>query len=556
MDEDYEDARALPRTGHWPLLWWALPLIIGYVLGFLLPGEVSPLWLLAVGLIALAVAQWTLKDSKWIIGLWSAFYLCGVVLLACAYWLIREPRPPSGYQLPPREATFSIRVDRLFADTRATGQVSGLGRIMHPPELLPHLKGQRVFFVVWPEEHIEAVIQGAVLRVRGRLAVIQATGNTYGFYDFLLRSGVYYELSPGSVRALVQPAPPYQQWARSVNIRMRDVLHLGVESEQEAQLAGISEAMLLGRKEALGQDQKSRFIESGTMHLFAVSGLHIGIVAAVLYGLFERLRLPRLAGALAGLTIVGLYVLIVGYPPSAMRALLMVALFWLALALVRKPSPMSALLASAIGVLLWNPQELLRPGFQLSYAVVGGILIYGLPLSQYLAERLRPFRYLPEESWSWWQRVWAKLWRAFLLAVGVSFSATLFSTPLTVAMFGVFSPGAVLLNTFLLPLASVALISDAFSAVLGLIGAWPLALWVNHVSWILNWLLDQIVALGLLAPGLFQQAQWRSLVLAPVTLSLMFLGYLAVLHLPPKPRYLWLPPLVLSLMLVLGLRLV
>lgn len=557
-DATTDGGPGLVRPGHWPLIWLLLPIILGYVMGAGIDWRISPMWLSVSGMGVLLAALWLVRGKESLpYGLWGGMFIGGALLLGWAYWLMREPQPPSGFQLPPREAELSLRIDRLFADARHNGQVSGLATIEGPPKLLPELEGQRAFFVLWPEQFENDFAPGARVRVRGRLAVLESTDEDYGFNTFLIRSGVYYEFDPGSTLALEEQAPGYERLARSVNLRIRDSLRLGAESEEERSLAGISEAMLLGRKEALGRNQKERFIESGTMHLFAVSGLHIGVIAGVLFLIFDWINVPRPVSAVVGLALVGAYVMVVGHPPSALRAYLMVFAFWAAAAFERKPSPMSALLASAILVLLFNPQELLRPGFQLSYSVVGGILLYGVPLSRYLAERFRPYRFLPEDSWTRRQHLWAKACRWSLLTLGVSFSATLFSTPLTIAIFGVFTPGAILLNAFLLPLASLALIVAGASAVFGLVGVGPVSWAINHLCWGLNWLLEKSVDLGLLAPGLFHAAEWHYLPLAPITLCFMFLGYLTVLHLPnQRPWHFWTPPAILAVMLVLGLRLV
>ena len=64
-------------------------------------------------------------------------------------------------------------------------------------------------------------------------------------------------------------------------------------SEQNAGFAGITVAMLLGKKSALSHEQKAIFLATGVMHLFAISGLHVGMIALILFQFLSLLRWPR-----------------------------------------------------------------------------------------------------------------------------------------------------------------------------------------------------------------------------------------------------------------------
>src|SRR5690606_9759001 len=98
----------------------------------------------------------------------------------------------------------------------------------------------------------------------------------------------------------------------------------------------------------LTAEQKERYIASGTMHLFAVSGLHVGIVAGLFAVVLAAMRFPRKFRPLVGLALLMAYVQVTGAAPSAMRAWWMAFFFWNAFALMRKPQPLSALAGSAL----------------------------------------------------------------------------------------------------------------------------------------------------------------------------------------------------------------
>ena len=154
--------------------------------------------------------------------------------------------------------------------------------------------------------------------------------------------------------------------------------------------------MLLGRKIELSKAQIERYRMTGTMHFFAISGLHIGVIATVIAQFLLLIRVPRAVAPWIGLPLLYLYVEITGGTPSAIRAFLMAAFFWSSFACQRQRSPFSALMCSAILVLIIDPNQLWSLGFQLSYAVVLSILLFGLPLHQVLTGRCQPYQWLPE----------------------------------------------------------------------------------------------------------------------------------------------------------------
>src|SRR5690606_40928374 len=113
------------------------------------------------------------------------------------------------------------------------------------------------------------------------------------------------------------------------------------------------------------------------MHLFAISGLHIGVIAAGIHAFLSLLRVPRLPKLVTGLTLLWLYVQITGGTPSAVRAFSMVALFQLTLQLRLPGNPVSAVATAALLVLMVDPLQLFSASFQMSYGIVASLLLYG-----------------------------------------------------------------------------------------------------------------------------------------------------------------------------------
>jgi competence protein ComEC len=138
---------------------------------------------------------------------------------------------------------------------------------------------------------------------------------------------------------------------------------------------------------ALTPAQWEVFSRTGTSHLIAISGLHVGLVAGFVFllarwlwsrstWLMARLAAPR-AAALAALMAALAYAALAGFAISTQRALLMLMVVMLALLAGRTLRPASALLLALLAVLLLHPSSLLSYGFWLSFGAVA-VLLYAL----------------------------------------------------------------------------------------------------------------------------------------------------------------------------------
>lgn len=140
----------------------------------------------------------------------------------------------------------------------------------------------------------------------------------------------------------------------------------------------VAEALLLGQKDHLSSDTRESFSSTGTMHILAVSGLHVGIIYLLLQKFLlllsgrGRVRVLRLFLVLAGLWS---YAILTGLPPSVQRASFMFSMIAIGAQLKRPNSILNNVLVSAFVLLVIDPNLLYQVGFQLSYAAVLGIIL-------------------------------------------------------------------------------------------------------------------------------------------------------------------------------------
>jgi competence protein ComEC len=142
----------------------------------------------------------------------------------------------------------------------------------------------------------------------------------------------------------------------------------------------VGSALLLGSKEGVSDEIRNAYIESGAMHILAISGMHILLI----FQLFERVlnlyksgdRRWRWVKTVVLIVIILLFTLVVGLGTSVLRAAVMASFVAIGKAMRRRVNIFNILAASAFALLLFNPYWLMDIGFQLSYSAVIGIAIF------------------------------------------------------------------------------------------------------------------------------------------------------------------------------------
>ena len=153
---------------------------------------------------------------------------------------------------------------------------------------------------------------------------------------------------------------------------------------------GLAEALLLAQKAGLTPETRGRWVAAGLVHVLAISGMHVGLIAAGVILLCRLCGLPRRTGRRIALLVTAAYVLFLGAPSAALRALLQASLLLAAVELQRPAEPFTALAAAALVILLIEPLALLDPGFQLSFAGMAGLIGWRQPVADALPSALHP----------------------------------------------------------------------------------------------------------------------------------------------------------------------
>ncbi|MDD3296073.1 MAG: ComEC/Rec2 family competence protein [Candidatus Omnitrophica bacterium] len=146
------------------------------------------------------------------------------------------------------------------------------------------------------------------------------------------------------------------------------------EKNCDQQSCNFLAAVFLGRRELIGL-QKDIFAKAGVSHLLAISGLHIGLTALLLFFFLKIAGFSHKACLIFSLLLLSWYTLLTGVSASTLRALIMYAVFVCGFLLRRKTKLLNSLGLAGLFILIWDPEMLFNPGFQLSFASVLAIII-------------------------------------------------------------------------------------------------------------------------------------------------------------------------------------
>jgi len=517
-----------------PLLWLLIPFAAGITAGKMLAAAPPIGALLAIALTlafaALLIIFFTRRHAFALVAIVVALFLAGA-----ANYEICRARLSTWDNLPPREVHLTLRVSSLTqqnaAAARSRPSVSGLARVVGSEDSnLGELVGQPVYFSLDPPRNRDVaaqVIRTAEIKTVGMLEALPRNADTDSFEGHLVAAGMNFRLAGGRIHAIATPPSAAAGFFERMRVRFSDTLGLGLQNRPRE--TGIYRAMVLGQKQEIDSEQTSLFLGSGTMHLFAISGIHIVVIATGIYFLLLMLRLPRWPRYLIGIAALWAYVQITGASPSAVRAFTMVAIVQTALMMRLPVNGIATLAFAALAMLIVEPMQLFSASFQMSYGIVAAILLYGLPLGETWNARWVLFRDVPKAAWTRTQHVLSIAHRYFLGVFAISVSASLVSTFCGVMYFRLVTPGALFANLVLIPAASLVILAGFLSILCGLAGLAPLSALFNHASALVLVAMQKLLALAVRIPGMSHPAhfdpQWIGAAAITVLLVTMLYGY-------------------------------
>jgi ComEC/Rec2-related protein len=291
---------------------------------------------------------------------------------------------------------------------------------------------------------------------------------------------------------------PILRLAQKSRAWMQNAICHGLENAPEAQsfLSGI----VLGIRHETPEDIEEPFQQTGTVHLFAVAGLHVGIVAALLWLMATVAGLSRKWAAAFIIPSLFFYAAITGLHVPSVRAAVMASILVGSFFFERKVFVLNSLAAAAFFLLCWDTNELFSTGFQLSFAVVGAIILFADPFAGFLQRWTAPDPFLPRSLLRGPRRWMHAGFERLCRGTGVSLAAWVGSLPLVLWYFYIVTPISLLANLIVVPIAffilAIALLSLLSTPLLT-----GLAVIFNNANWLLATLVLGIVQILAHIPG-------------------------------------------------------
>ena len=319
---------------------------------------------------------------------------------------------------------------------------------------------------------------GDLILTKGKIAAVESPKNpdAFDFQRYLHFQNIHYQsfiqnedikiLTPNRANPIIQIISHWQ-------IQLIEILKVHLPTEREF---AVGSALILGYRDAVTEEVKDAYVGTGSMHILAVSGMHILLI----FNAFEWLlsfyksgsRRWRWTKALVSILLLWIFTLLTGAGASVVRAAVMSTFIALGKGWGRHVSIYNVLAASAFALLFWNPFWLFDVGFQLSYLAVVGIV--------YFQPKIRKLLIFNNKITNW-------AWKA----TTVGLSAQLVVTPISLYYFHQFPTYFWLSGLLAVPVSSGALYSGIalfFTSQMPYLGAF-----IGKILFCLVWTMNEIV---------------------------------------------------------------
>ncbi|HBM16014.1 MAG TPA: hypothetical protein DD381_06705 [Lentisphaeria bacterium] len=281
--------------------------------------------------------------------------------------------------------------------------------------------------------------------------IIPADKSMPGSYSNYLKSmGVKYLFYPENIKEISSEKTIWAHCAINI-IHFRNwLLERCASGITQISIKDFLAGILFGFRQGLDNELKNKFLQTGTIHIIAISGTHIGILALLFMFLFKPLPV-RSRYVLVPITLL-IYIIAIGYLQSAVRAFLMVSIFMLLKAFLRVSNPYNILFFTCSIMLLFNPFSVLNPGFLFSYVIVFFLLLGWKVASELKSSCSEKEFWRAKEKHGYTILHKRKLNEWIVLGVASTLIAGFAGVPLQLIFNGLFTPVVPLVSLLVLPL--------------------------------------------------------------------------------------------------------
>ena len=319
---------------------------------------------------------------------------------------------------------------------------------------------------------------------------------------WLERHGIHtqFRIDPSEPGAILSSGHgnPLIAWAISSRQRMEAIL--AVDMGDAAEVLSAIKGITLGVTENSPEGFTDDFRFTGTMHLFSVSGLHVGMLAVIIWFVLKAARIPRVWAVVLTIPVLFFYVAVTGLKSGSVRSATMASIMLVGLVLYRRSPMINTLAASAFLQLAIDTNILFSAGWQFSYMVVFAILVAAGPIERWIVSRHAPDPFIPPKLLTRRERLGFDSWKHLAGLAAVSAAAWIGSLVPTIAYFHLISLSAFGANLLAVPLAFGVLSLGMLSLLGGSVSLWVAGAF-NNANWLVTKLLLLVVQVSAMMPG-------------------------------------------------------
>ena len=333
---------------------------------------------------------------------------------------------------------------------------------------------------------------GERFRVRGKV-VTPPENEEFSYRDYLARQGVHSFMSQTEITRLPgNGGNPVKRAIYAFKDKALENIYQIFPDPEASLLAGI----LLGVDTGLPKDLQQAFKDTGTAHIIAISGFNIAIIAGIFSTLFSRV-FGQMRGSIFAILGIAFYTFLVGADAAVVRAAIMGGLSLTIRQFGRRNDGLNALMLSAFIMAVFKPNIPWDVGFQLSFFVTLGLILYAEPFQNWAVNLIKRFT-----SAGTAQKVAAPVSEYILLTL----AAQLTTLPIMAYHFKRISLVSLIANPFILPVQPAVMIVGGIAVILSLIwlplgalaayGAWPFVAYTIRLVELFDLLPSGVIVLG------------------------------------------------------------
>lgn len=466
--------------GQVPFFRLLIPVIAGVLFNRYFPNALNPLVICCVGFFVIGISfVLSRKNSfayRWIFGAGLAVFLFGFTITSYRY----QTRQ-AAFNFPETETTYVAIVNEIPQEKPRS--IACNVKIVYPVK-----KKAVVYFQ--PSDESSLISVGDKILLRTTFQPFRNLGNPddFDYVRFMEMRGFAASAYITNDNWMMMGEKAVSPFIVSQKIRQNILDYYRTFQLKPDQFAFLA-AITLGYKASLSNDIREAFNASGTSHILAVSGYHVGVIYLILTYLFSFLKntgKQRIVKQLLILLALWVYVFITGLPISAIRAATMLSVFCVGSIFGQRGFTYNNLAFAAFLLLVFNPYSFFELGFQLSFVSVFSI-IYFMPLSNRI--------YNPKN------KIAKYVWQLF----AVSIAAQIGVFPLILYYFGMFPTYFFISNILVVPLTGIVMYAFLPLIVFGLLKQLFFVVFdflYEIAKWVVGFLVDLLLGIVYLVESL------------------------------------------------------